>query len=199
MTRAEQLALVAHELRSPVAALEALAAGAAAARAAGTLDDVLALAVAAGRDVERLVADTEPLSVRVARVRVDELLRVAAARADLVRDDLPSETVVSGDPTRLRQLLGNLVANARRHGSVVAVEARRGPRGSIVVDVVDDGPGVEPALDPFGRGVSGAGSTGYGLWLARGIAEAHGGSLELVRGGPGTRFRLVLPPAADGR
>lgn len=199
MTRAEQLALVAHELRSPVAALEALAAGAAAARAAGTLDDVLALAVAAGRDVERLVADTEPLSVRVARVRVDELLRVAAARADLVRDDLPSETVVSGDPTRLRQLLGNLVANARRHGSVVAVEARRGPRGSIVVDVVDDGPGVEPALDPFARGVSGAGSTGYGLWLARGIAEAHGGSLELVRGGPGTRFRLVLPPAADGR
>jgi signal transduction histidine kinase len=197
VTRAEQLALVAHELRSPVAALEALAAGAAAARAAGTLDHVLALAVAAGRDVERLVADTEPLSVRVGPVPVDELLQAAAARADLVRDDLPSGAIVLGDPTRLRQLLGNLVANARRHGSVVAIEARLGSGGSILVDVVDDGPGIEPALDPFVRGVSGAGSTGYGLWLARGIAEAHGGSLDLVRGGPGTRFRLVLPLASD--
>lgn len=199
MTRAEQLALVAHELRSPVAALEALAAGAVAARSAGTLDRLLALAVAAGRDIERLVADADPLSVHVGPVRVDELLRAAAGRADLVRDDLPSTTIVSGDATRLRQLVGNLVANARRHGSVVVVEARPGSGGSVIVDVVDDGPGVDPAIDPFARGTSGAGSTGYGLWLARGIAEAHGGTLDLVRGGPGTRLRLVLPRASAAR
>jgi len=68
----------------------------------------------------------------------------------------------------------------------------------VVVDVADDGPGVDPAVDVFARGVSGAGSSGLGLWVARTIAEAHGGSLELEDGhGPGATFRLVLPLAVE--
>ena len=70
--------------------------------------------------------------------------------------------------------------------------------GRVVVDVADDGPGLPDGLDPFARGTSGAGSTGIGLWLARAIADAHGGSLDLVGTGPGGRFRLVLPSASGG-
>ena len=67
----------------------------------------------------------------------------------------------------------------------------------VVVDVADDGPGVDPTVDVFARGVSGAGSSGLGLWVARTIAEAHGGSLDLAaEPGPGARFRLSLPSAS---
>ena len=48
--------------------------------------------------------------------------------------------------------------------------------------------------------MSGIGSSGLGLWLARAIAEAHGGSLSLVAvAGPGARFRLALPRASGAR
>ena len=104
------------------------------------------------------------------------------------------------DPTRLRQALGNLVANGLRHGSHVTIDVEEAS-GSVVVDVADDGPGVDPAIDPFARGTSTAGSTGLGLWLARGIAEAHGGTLRLVPGpgrGPGSgSFYRPLPPRAE--
>ena len=69
--------------------------------------------------------------------------------------------------------------------------------GLVVVSVTDDGPGIEPGLDPFARGASGTGSTGYGLWLARAIAEAHGGTLELADSpAQGARLRLSLPSSS---
>jgi signal transduction histidine kinase len=74
-----------------------------------------------------------------------------------------------------------------------------GPEGDrAVLEVSDDGPGLAAGLDPFARGVSGSGSTGYGLWLAREIAAAHGGTLDLVPAETGARFRLALPRADAG-
>jgi signal transduction histidine kinase len=97
---------------------------------------------------------------------------------------------------RLRQVLANLVANGLRHGSSVTIRAGEHD-GAVVVDVADDGQGVDPGVDVFARGVSGAGSSGLGLWVARTVAEAHGGSLELgPEPGPGARFRLSLPCAS---
>ena len=59
------------------------------------------------------------------------------------------------------------------------------------------GRGWTAGIDVFARGSSGAGSPGLGLWLSRAIAEAHGGTLELVpEPGPGARFRLSLPSAS---
>ena len=155
---------------------------------------ILALAVAAGRDIERILTDPEFLFLRVEQVDVGTL--VSALAADRVDVSVAGRPVVEGDPTRLRQALANLVANGLRHGSSVTIRVGEHD-GAVVVDVADDGPGIDPAVDVFARGVSGAGSSGLGLWVARTIAEAHGGSLALGQDpGPGARFRLSLPSAS---
>jgi two-component system, OmpR family, sensor kinase len=194
---AEHLAVVAHELRSPVAALVALAAAAPTAAAADRRR-LVELAIAAGRDIERLMVDADP---RVLRPEVVDLAALASAFAG-ERVDVEvavARALVEGDPTRLRQALANLVANGLRHGTHVRVVV--GQRAaSVVVDVGDDGAGVDFGIDVFARGASGVGSTGLGLWVARSIAEAHGGSLELVDGpASGASFRLCLPAASGAR
>ncbi|HET9938161.1 MAG TPA: HAMP domain-containing sensor histidine kinase, partial [Gaiella sp.] len=176
----------------PVAALEALAAAAPTAPAAERAR-LVALAVAAGRDVERLVTDPQLVSLRPEAVDLGALARgLASERVVVTIAGSPRANV---DPTRIRQALANLVENGLRHGTTVAIDV--GARdGRVVVDVADDGPGLDEGLDPFARGTSGARSTGIGLWLARAIAEAHDGSLDPVGAGPGARFRLVLPSAS---
>jgi two-component system OmpR family sensor kinase len=189
----ERLRILAHELRSPVAALEALSH---AARTTGPADRarLVELAVAAARDIERLLSDPELLSLRVEDVDLDALVR-GFARAEVAVDAEGSHHV-RADPTRLRQAIANLVANALRHGTRATLAVRERD-GRVEVLVTDDGPGVDAGIDPFARGESGAGSTGYGLWLARAIADGHGGTLELVDGArPGARFRLSLPSAS---
>ena len=191
MTPGERLAILVHELRSPVAALTALAEQAARVPPSATvLGRIVATAAAAGCDVERLLSDPDVLSVRPVETDVAELLRTLARPG--VSCSAEPLTIVC-DPTRLRQAIGNLVANGLRHGTEVSVDARR-VADDVVVTVRDDGPGVDPALDPFPRGVSPAGSSGYGLWLARAIAEAHGGGLVLESSqDAGAAFRLSLP------
>ena len=191
----ERLRIVVHELRSPVAALVALAEQAAArALPAGVLRSVARLAAAAGGDIERLLADPDLVSVRPEPVDLRDAVAVLVRPGVALSGDA---VVAPCDPTRLRQAVGNLVANGLRHGASVAIDVHRSEQWAWVV-VSDDGPGVAAGYDPFARGVSGVGSTGYGLWLARAIAEAHGGRLELDdRGGcPGASFRLSLPLSA---
>ena len=192
----ERLRILAHELRSPVAALVALAGAARDVPDPARRRRVVELAVAAARDVDRLLSDPELMSLRV------ETVDLAALAAGFASDDVEvragREATVEADPTRLRQLLGNLVANGLRHGTRVEIDVVAGD-GEVVVDVSDDGPGLSSEPDPFARGASGIGSTGYGLWLARAVAEAHGGSLAVVPGAPGTRLRLIVPSASAGR
>ena len=111
------------------------------------------------------------------------------------------------DPDRLTQALRNLLANARRHaglGGQVSIHLSETPE-TVTFTVRDTGPGLAPELgerifDPF---VSGAGSSGLGLSVARQIALAHGGGLtgdnHLVGGQvAGAEFVLTIPGAALG-
>ena len=194
---AERLRILAHELRSPVAALTALAEAAPGASSPDERRRILELALAASHDIRRLLTDPALLSLR--RERLDVAALALGLTGTGVRVSADGEAVVDADPTRLRQALANLVANGLRHGSRVAIDVRE-EDGRVVVEVTDDGPGVASGFDPFERGSGAAGSTGYGLWLARAIAEAHGGSLDLLPdGAPGARFRLALPRASGGR
>lgn len=119
--------------------------------------------------------------------------------------------LVAGDEARLRQVLVNLLANARVHTPtgtrVVTRLERRG--GSLVLTVADDGPGIDPAVrerlfERFARGDSSrerrTGSTGLGMSIALAIVASHGGSLTVdsVREpgeGHGTTFTVTLPTA----
>jgi signal transduction histidine kinase len=196
MTR-DGLGVVSHELRSPVAALAALAEGAAGAPLPEhALRRVIALALAAGRDVERLLADPHVLSLRLAEVDLADVLEPLAGPGVSLSG---TRVRVLCDPTRVRQVVRNLVANGLRHGTAVSIDWRRDGDHALV-QVGDDGPGVDPRIDAFARGVSTVASSGYGLWLGRAIAEAHGGTLELTGGrGRGAVFTLCLPLACAER
>jgi signal transduction histidine kinase len=200
VTDSDRLAVLAHELRSPVAALAAIQqtlASTGPALGPDELRRLLLVAVAAGRDLDRLLSDAELFSLEPGPVEMTAL--VDGLRRARVTVTAEPGLVVHADAARLRQALANLVDNGLRHGDTVRVEAAS-HGAEIWVSVADDGPGVPDGLDPFARGVSGVGSTGLGLYVARSLAEAHGGRLELVSGvGGGACFRLALPRASDGR
>jgi signal transduction histidine kinase len=107
---------------------------------------------------------------------------------------------VRSTPVALSQILSTLFENSLVHGKgTVDVYARRsGP--SVIVEVSDQGAGVPAAMAPhiFERSVSSGrgGSTGLGLALARDLAEANGGRLDLVQAQP-PRFALFLSEAED--
>jgi signal transduction histidine kinase len=100
---------------------------------------------------------------------------------------------VRATPVALSQVLSTLLENSLAHGrGTVEVEARRsGP--SVVVEIGDQGDGVPITIAPhiFERSVSSAESTGLGLALARDLAEANGGRLELIQRQPAV-FALFL-------
>ncbi len=108
------------------------------------------------------------------------------------------------DPARIREALENLLANAQKHtpqGVAVLLEVttRREADGEwAVLHVRDEGPGVPPDVMPrlFTRFGAGPGSSGLGLglYLAHGIARAHGGTLNVNTAlGQGASFYLALP------
>ena len=114
--------------------------------------------------------------------------------------DVPT---IRADRERLRQVLANLVENAVKYshaGSTVEVTTSS-ENGNVVVDVRDRGTGIAAEdqsliFEKFGRARSGktVPGTGLGLFIARSIAEAHGGTLD-VRSAPGegATFTLSLP------
>jgi len=119
--------------------------------------------------------------------------------------DVGDEPIVAaGDAGRLMQVVANLLANARAHtpeGTTVRVSLRRDGTDA-VLDVHDDGPGVDPAIadDLFERFARAdrsrarkTGGTGLGLSIVKAIVEAHGGTI-IVDSTPGdTTFTVRLP------
>jgi signal transduction histidine kinase len=200
-----------HEVRSPVAALSAIAETVRDPALEVTVRrELVGLAIGACRGVERIVTDLAATSIRLERVELARLTRDACAAAQLggarVEVLVPSEEiVVHGDPLRLRQALDNLLRNAATYGAgaPVSVTLRADAAADAMwarIEVVDRGPGV-PADDRervFERGVrldeSQQGS-GLGLAIAREIAEGHGGALTLDPTSVGATFVLSLPLA----
>jgi signal transduction histidine kinase len=119
--------------------------------------------------------------------------------------DAPAPAVVRGSRNGLSRLLGNLLDNAERYAHAVVRVRVAVERHGIVVEVIDDGPGIVPAdrervFDRFTRLDDSrsrrAGGTGLGLAIARSIATAHGGTLTAeapLADLGGARFVLRLP------
>ena len=164
------------------------------------VDDLLLLArLDQGRPLEQAPVDLRALAV-------DAVADARAATSDHeVELDAPAPVTVVGDSGRLRQVLANLLTNARTHtppGSHVAVRVGA-ENGAALVEVSDDGPGLGD-LDPnrlferFYRADAArdraTGGSGLGLSIVDAIVRAHGGTVQAgERPGGGAAFRVTLP------
>ena len=166
------------------------------------VDDLLLLArLDQGRPLERRPVD-------LAVVAADAVLDARAVEPDRpITLEGSGHAVVLGDELRLRQVAGNLLANARQHTPPTAA-VRVGVRqenGSVVLEVADQGPGLFPeeAAKVFERFYRAdlsrnrnQGGTGLGLSIVAAVAEAHGGHARVESvPGHGARFWVELPPA----
>jgi PAS domain S-box-containing protein len=142
----------------------------------------------------------------VVRSTVDLVRRTNAHKGvELVDTYDAADGLVLASPNQLKQVILNLIANARQAmplGGTVHVEVSRLASHALIT-VADDGPGIDPVLlsrifEPFFTTKRGVGGTGLGLSVSLGIAESHGGTLiassELGRG---ARFTLRLPLAKE--
>jgi signal transduction histidine kinase len=224
-TRAERrhadlIATVAHELRSPLTSVKGFTATLLAKWERFTDDQrkLMLETVDADADrVTRLIAELLDIAridsgrLQLARyaVDVDELIRdqiagmVAAGQPEdrfvLTANPAPP---VFGDPDKLRQVLANLLENAVRHGEgrvTITVESAQ-DGGAVAVTVDDEGPGIPEEMlgrvfTRFWRG-NRRGGTGLGLYIVKGIIEAHGGAITVGRADSGgARFRFTVPAA----
>ena len=222
----EFLATLSHELRNPLAplqnALQSMRLAGAGAVPDANVRDIMERQVG---HLVRLVDDLLEVSrisrgafeLRRERVEVasvvrnaietsEPLLRGARHAVEVVLPDEP--LVVDGDPTRLTQILANLLNNSAKYtpaGGHVAVRVARD--GELVaISVADDGMGITPEALPrifemFTRGsiaMGLQGGLGIGLALVKKLAEMHGGSIVAKSDGPGrgSVFTLTLPLAA---
>jgi PAS domain S-box-containing protein len=226
--REEWSAVVAHDLRQPVNAIH-LDAQMLLRRKEDTLPEperrALSRIVSSSRRLNRMIADLldasrieskhmtiEPRPVALdtyVRAVVDELAETLAGRR--VRVAVAPEQVISIDRDRIQQVLANLVSNAVKYGAPeteIAIEAQ--PCGEMVeVVVTNHGPGIPPDQLPLlfsrfsrtrGARESRVPGIGLGLYVAKGLVEAHGGRLW-AESTPGetTRFHFTLPRVAPRR
>jgi signal transduction histidine kinase len=213
---------LAHQLRTPIASLQATAQALqdgilpADAETLGVLTDQSA-------HLRRLVADLEKVSRAeerrvvltstpadlvdiVERAVAAERERYAAHRVTLTADLPETRPVARVDRDRLREALGNLLDNALRHtpsGGTVIVGLRGGTRRTepaAIITVTDTGSGFDPAhaellFQRFRRESRRTSGSGLGLTIARALVEAHGGTLTASSPGlgRGATFAVTLP------
>ncbi|OOK77577.1 HAMP domain protein [Mycobacterium kansasii] len=217
----------AHELRTPIAGIQAAAEQLATSASQHEADSVArgqyrraSLLLSDVRRAGRLVADMLDLSRIDAGLSLDvhdtdlgaivdaEVHRAAMLAPNLTvsRTGLSSLTIAA-DPTRVAQILSNLLDNARRYtpaGGSITVELSAGG-GVAEVTVIDTGPGVPDderhrIFERLVRLDTGRardhGGAGLGLSIARALARAHGGDLVCLAHDGGAQFRLALPAVA---
>ena len=142
----------------------------------------------------------------VIRSTVDLIRRTNAHKGvELVESYDDGGVLVSASSNQLKQIILNLIANARQampNGGTVRVGVHR-EGDHLVVVVSDDGPGIEPDVlvrifDPFFTTKRLTGGTGLGLSVSLGIAESHGGTLTAAsEPGRGAAFTLCLPISTE--
>ena len=202
----DRLTVLVHEVRSPVAALAAIAETLRVGAEDDAWRELSGLAVSACRGIERILADASVTSIRAEPIDLTRLIRDVCAAEALagarVRAVLPpSEVRIDGDPLRLTQALRNLLANASTHGAgEIVVRLRLDETGrDAVVEVADDGPGVPPGelgriFDVGVRLDDAEPGSGLGLAVVRAIVEGHGGSVRASTSPEGGAvFTIALP------
>ncbi|CAN5650212.1 hypothetical protein BH24ACT26_BH24ACT26_06700 [soil metagenome] len=219
---AEMISKIAHELRSPLTAVQGFS---------GTLvkrwdrfsdEQRLELVTTIHSDAVRMgriiseVLDLARLETGHLTLTVDEVSVAAVAErvagnvgrlpgAERLSTDIPDELMVSADAARLEHIMTNVVENAIKFSDEGPVElSARADAGGVEISVADQGVGIEPErlTSIFaGPAPSSAQSatpmgSGLGLYLTKRLVEAHGGSIAVEsRPDAGSRFTVSLPAA----
>ena len=220
-SRADLVSTVAHELRSPLTSVKGFTATLLAKWPRFTDDQKLVMLETVNSDADRVtrlitelldVSRIESGRIEVHRELVDipeQVMKVIAGRVAagesedrfrLVVDDGLPETWLDAD--KIFQILANLIENAVRHGAgtvTIMVEPARTPNApGVAVSVRDQGQGIAPELAPrvfrqFWR-VKRRGGAGLGLYIVKGLVEAHGGTITVHQApGGGAEFRFTMP------
>jgi nitrogen-specific signal transduction histidine kinase len=220
----EMAAGIAHELKNPLAGIEVMAGllrrqVADSADAQSLLADIISEAKLANAIVVQMLEFVRPVRLQVERTDIAQVLHQAVTLAETkaprgrtevamaLQDGLP---MIDGDQHQLCQVFTNLVANAfealegRGHVTLAAATsvpeedpAFPAPRLPVlVVDVVDDGPGIPPDVtdkifDPFFT--TKPQGSGLGLAIVSKIVDAHDGRIDVSSSGAGTHFTVTLP------
>lgn len=229
--RADFIAHASHEIRTPlhgIVGYSTLLTGAELTDEQASLADALRTSIESLLSVVNDVLDLSRIDAGAMRLDAVgfDLLTLVRGTADLFAETARAKGVLIGvdthdltcrhligDPGRIRQVLGNLVANAIKFtdtGSVtVSVGTRRGRKGavSLHISVIDTGPGIPRTaqrrlFQPFSRvtPANGPGKPGAGLGLAicRELVELMGGSIHVESGlGRGSTFSFRLPLKDD--
>jgi two-component system, OmpR family, sensor histidine kinase KdpD len=214
------LAAVSHDLRTPLASMKVAV--------TTVLEPTLNLSDAQRRrlldtvnsEVDRLggmidhlldLSRLESGAFRLSQEQVDLTLlvhdaadRVRLASGRKIQIDSTGDAGVVGDQVRLLEVVTNLIDNAARYstpGTPILVTIRH-ERGSVIVAVTDNGPGMtreeqETLFRPFTRGTRSGTGSGLGLAITRSIVTAHGGTIEVVSApGAGTTMSVSIPKRA---
>ncbi|MFG1948964.1 ATP-binding protein [Nonomuraea sp. NPDC048826] len=218
-SRADLVSTVAHELRSPLTSVKGFTATLLAKWSRFTEEQKLVMLETVNNDADRVTRlITELLDVsRIesgrlelrrqvvdipARARRVIAGRVAAGEPEdrfrlAVGDDLPEMWL---DQDKVDQILANLVENAVRHGRGTVTIGIESVGWGVAVSVRDQGEGVRPEVAPrvfrqFWRGNSRKrGGTGLGLFIVKGLVEAHGGTITVQQAPEGgAEFRFTVP------
>jgi signal transduction histidine kinase len=223
-SRADLVCTVAHELRSPLTSVKGFTATLLAKWSRFTDDQkrVMLETVNADADrVTRLITELLDVSrIESGRMEIhrelvdipDRIRRLIAGRVAAgepedryrleIAPDLP-ETWLDAD--KIDQILANLIENAVRHGAgivtVMVESAQLDDADGVAVYVRDQGEGIAPEVAPrvfrqFWRGKR-RGGTGLGLYIVKGLVEAHGGTISVQPApGGGAEFRFTVPAGA---
>jgi signal transduction histidine kinase len=191
------------------------------------LADIMSEAKLANAIVVEMLEFVRPIRLQVERTDISDVLHqaVTLAESKVTRggvsvhlDVAPTLPMINGDQHQLCQVFTNLLTNAfealdgRGTVSVKAAAVTlaqdpifasdpHAPTPALIVDVIDDGPGVPPDLsdrifDPFFT--TKPQGSGLGLPIVRKIVDAHDGRIDLTSTpGQGTRFRVTLPVSAS--
>ncbi|MER5965445.1 ATP-binding protein [Streptomyces sp. NPDC002057] len=222
-SHAELIATVAHELRSPLTSVKGFTATLLTKwerfndeqkrlmletvdADAGRIKRLIAELLDISRiDSGRLEVRRQPVDIAAAVGRHVQVHTTGGQSPDRffvrIRPQLPA---LWADPDKIDQILGNLLENAVRHGEgTVTIEVAPASAGDdgeegTEVTVSDEGPGIPEesmsrVFTRFWRG-SKRGGTGLGLYIVKGVVEAHGGTITVGRGPRGgAEFRFILP------
>jgi nitrogen-specific signal transduction histidine kinase len=221
----EMAAAIAHEVKNPLAGIEVMAGVlkrqvADSPDAQSILNDIISEAKMANQIVHEALEFVRPIRLQVERTAIADVLQnaITLAETKIPRREITLKLKIDaglppiqGDQHQLCQLFTNLLINAfeaLEGRGIVEVSAREGVleeeqaatadgyARTVIVDVVDNGPGVPRELRDrifnafFTTKPQGS---GLGLAIVRKVVDAHDGRIDIQTGGNGTRFQVTLP------